>query len=287
MIPTFCASTSSVTAFLHSENKETKPMAYVKRRIATAATAALVLGISGAAVAGDSGRSTELDPQADALLKKMSDYMGGLKSFAADAYVVDEQIMGDGFKLSVLKAGSIKVQRPNKFFIAHKSTVGEQEAFFDGSHLIVHGKGIGKFIKVPVSGDVDAALDAVTETLGAELPARDLLSSDAYTPLMEPVEESAHLGAVEIGGVTCRHLAFRTDEVDWQLWIEEGRRPLPCRYTITSRWVYAAPQYSVTLTNWRVNPGFSANDFKFTAPDGTKSTTVEKFRESLEQAGGE
>jgi len=262
-------------------------MAHIKRRIATTVMATLMLGISGAAVAGDSGSSTELDPQADALLKKMSDYMGGLKSFAADVYVVDEQIMGDGFKLSMLKAGSIKVQRPDKFFIEHRSMLGDQDAFFDGSHLIVHGKGIGMFIKVPVSGDVDAALDAVTETLGAELPARDLLSNDAHTPLMEPVEESAYLGAAEIGGVSCRQLAFRTDEVDWQLWIEEGKRPLPCRYTITSRWVYAAPQYTVTFTNWRVNPGFSANDFKFTAPEGTKSTTVEKFRKSLEQAGGE
>jgi len=262
-------------------------MAYIKNPIATAVTAALMLGISAVAVAGDSGSATKLDSQADALLKKMSDYMGGLKSFAVDAYVVDEQIMGDGFKLSVLKAGSIKVQRPNKFFIEHRSMLGDQEAFFDGSHLIVHGKDIGMFIKVPVSGDVDAGLDAVTETLGAELPGRDLLSTDAYTPLMEPVEESAHLGAVEIGGVTCRQLAFRTDEVDWQIWIDEGERALPCRYTITSRWVYAAPQYTVTLTNWRVNPGFSANDFKFTASDGTKSTTVEKFRSSLKQAGGE
>lgn len=287
MIPGFCANTSGVTAFLHSENKETKPMAYIKRRIATAITAALVLGITPAAVAGDSDSATKLDPQAHALLKKMSDYMGGLKSFTADAYVVDEQIMGDGFKLSVLKAGSIKVRRPNKFFIAHRSMVGDQEAFFDGSHLIVHGKRIGMFIEVPVSGDVDAGLDAVTATLGAELLARDLLSTDAYTPLMEPVEESAALGTVEIGGVTCRHLAFRTDEVDWQLWIEEGKRPLPCRYTITSRWVYAAPQFTVTLTNWRVNPDLPANDFKFTAPEGTKSTTVKKFRESLEQAGGE
>ena len=259
-------------------------MPFLKNPIATAVVAVLVVGISGAAVAGEPGSATKLDPQADALLKKMSDYMGGLTSFSADAFVVDEQIMGDGFKLSVLKAGSIKVQRPNKFFIEHRSMVGDQEAFFDGRRLVVYGKDIGMFIELPVAGDVDAGLDAATENLGAELPARDLLSTDSYTPLMEPVEESAYLGAVEIGGVTCRHLAFRTDEVDWQLWIEEGERPLPCRYKITSKWVYAAPQYTVTFTNWGANADFPANTFKFTAPEGTKSATVEKFRNALEQA---
>ena len=86
--------------------------------------------------------------------------------------------------------------------------------------------------------------------------------------------------------MTCRQLAFRTDEVDWQLWIEEGERPLPCCYTITSRWVYAAPQYTVTFTNWRTNPDLPTKTFQFTAPDGTKSTTVKEFKESLKQAEG-
>jgi len=122
-------------------------MTHAKYPTVAAVTAALLLGVSGAAVAGDLDSSTKLDPQADALLKKMSDHMGGLKSFSADTYVFDEQIMGDGFKLSVLKAGSIKVQRPNKFFIEHRSMVGDQEAFFDGSRLVVHGKDIGMFIE--------------------------------------------------------------------------------------------------------------------------------------------
>ncbi len=250
-------------------------------------TAALLLGASGPIVAGDSGGSTGLDPQADALLKKMSDYIGGLKSFTADAYVFDEQIMGDGFKLSVLRSGFIKVRRPNKFHIARKGMVRDQEVFFDGSSLVVHGKRLGMSIEVPVSGDVDAALDAATETFGAELPARDLVSTDAYTSLMEPVVESAYLGAVEIGTATCRQLAFRTDEVDWQLWVQEGERPLPCRYTITSKWLSAAPQYTVTFTNWQVNPDLPDGDFKFIAPEGTKPVTLEDFRKMLKQAGGE
>ena len=40
----------------------------------------------------------ELDPQADALLKEMSDYMGELSSFTFDFFVDDERIMSDGYK---------------------------------------------------------------------------------------------------------------------------------------------------------------------------------------------
>lgn len=261
-------------------------MVHANNPIAVVVTA-LLLGAGGAAVAGDSGGTEKLDPRADALLKKMSDHMRMLKSFSVDAFVVDEQIMGDGFKLSVLRSGSIDLRRPNKLHVTRKGMLRDQEVFFDGSKLMVHGKRLGIAVEVPVTGDVDAALDAATETFGAELPARDLLSTDAHTPLMEPVTESAHLDTVEIGGVTCRQLAFRTEEVDWQLWVEEGDRPLPCRYTITSKWTYGAPQYTVTFTNWRVNPDLPDGVFEFTAPDGTKSLTVEAFRKSLEQTGDE
>ena len=260
-------------------------MAHAKNSIVTTVTVALMLGASSVAAADDSSTPTLLDPQATALLKKMSDYMGGLTSFTADTYVFDEKIMGDGFKLSVLRSGTIKVQRPNKLYIARKGMVRDQEAFFDGSRLVLHGKRAGASVEVPFSGDVDAVLDAATATLGAELPARDLVSLDAYTPLMAAVEESAYLGTVEIGGVSCRQMAFRTDEVDWQLWVEEGDRPLPCRYTITSKWLFAAPQYTVTFTNWQVNPKLPASDFEYTAPAGTKSMTGEEFRKLLESAG--
>lgn len=257
-------------------------MVNVKNTIATAVATALLLGASGVVMAGD---STKLDPQADALVKKMSDYLGGLKSFSADAYVFDEQIMGDGFKLSLLRSGSFKVQRPNQLHITRKGMVQDQEAFFDGKRMVVYSKRLGMSIELPVTGDVDAALDTATEAFGTELPGRDLLSSDAYTPLMEPVEESAYLGTVEIGDVTCRQLAFRTDEVDWQLWVEEGDRPLPCRYTITSKWTYGAPQYTVTFSNWQVNPKLAADDFKFKAPEGTKVVTVDEFRKAAESKG--
>jgi hypothetical protein len=262
-------------------------MAQINTPTTAAVTAVLLLGIGGCATADDLGSSATLDPQADALLQKMSDYMGGLTSFSADIHVLDEEIMGDGFKLSQLRWGSVKAQRPNKFLIARHGAALDQEIFFNGSTLAVYNKLAGSFVEVPAAGDADEGLEAATEIFGAELPARDLLGADSYTPLIEPVEDSAYLDAVQMGGVTCRHLAFRTDEVDWQLWVEEGDRPLPCRYTITTKWVYGAPQYAVTFSNWGVNPDLPAGGFEFTAPAGTKSMTEEEFRTSLKRTGSE
>lgn len=223
------------------------------------------------------------DPQAEARLKDMSDFMGQLSGFSADALVSDERIMADGFKLSVLRSGSLKVQRPDKFFFERRGLARDQAFYFDGKQLGILANRLGLAVELPVSGDIEVALDTLTLTLGAELPARDLVSADLYQPLMEPVQESAALGVVEINGVACRQLAFRTDEVDWQIWIAEGDQPLPCRYSITSKWVYAAPQFTVTFSDWQINPRFTETDFQMAVPEGIETVDVEIFVEKLSQ----
>lgn len=243
---------------------------------------ALLLTTSSIVVADS---SSYLDPRADALLKKMSDYVGDLKSFTVDAYLIEEQIMADGFKMSVLQSGRVKVQRPEQFFISRKGMEQNQQFFYNGSHLVINNNHSGLYINVPVTGNVDDVLDAAADTFGIDMPGRDVVSTDAYTALMEPVEESSYLGAVEIDGAMCRQLVFRSDEVDWQLWVQEGDRPLPCRYTITSKWTYAAPQYTVTFSNWKLNVDIPSATFDFTAPDGAKSVNAETYKNSLKTAG--
>lgn len=253
----------------------------------TALAAAIAVSVSGTAQSADSDNASLIDPQADALVKKMSDYMGGLKSFSVNAYVFDEQIMGDAFKMSVLRSGVIKVQRPDKFYVSRTGELRDQEAFFDGSTLVIHGKRLDAAVEVPAKGDIDAGLSAAAELAGNELPARDLLARDSYTPLIDAVEESAYLGKVAIGGETCRHLAFRTAEVDWQLWVSEGERTLPCRYTITSKWLTGAPQYTITFANWKTDQAIPADTFEFKPAKGTKTMTPEEFRKQLTEVGGE
>jgi hypothetical protein len=62
------------------------------------------------------------------------------------------------------------------------------------------------------------------------------------------VTDVKDLGSGVIGGVECNHLAFRTPDVDWQIWIAQGDRPYPCLYVITSPKVAGYPQYSAPAT---------------------------------------
>jgi hypothetical protein len=60
---------------------------------------------------------------------------------------------------------------------------------------------------------------------------------------MPQVIDTKDLGSGVIGGVEYDHLAFRTNEVDWQIWIAQGARPYPCRYVSTSKLVDDGPPW--------------------------------------------
>ena len=63
----------------------------IKKGIIAAVTAALMFTAVSAAAADKPVSANLHDAEAEALLKKMSDYMSGLKSLSADFYVFDEQ----------------------------------------------------------------------------------------------------------------------------------------------------------------------------------------------------
>jgi hypothetical protein len=71
-------------------------------------------------------------------------------------------------------------------------------------------------------------------------------------------------------GVAVHHLAFRGVEVDWQIWVTAGDRPVPLRYVIVSKVVASGPQYTLELRNWHLAPAIDAARFRFAPPPGAR-----------------
>ena len=89
-----------------------------------------------------------------------------------------------------------------------------------------------------------------------------------------------------IDGVECEHLAFRTPEVDWQLWVEVGPRPIPRKYVITSKTVTGAPQYTVRVKEWRTDAPTGGSLFTFRPPQGSIKVAAEALKQLDEVPAG-
>jgi hypothetical protein len=77
-----------------------------------------------------------------------------------------------------------------------------------------------------------------------------------------------------IDGVECEHLAFRNNDVDWQIWIQLGSRPIPRQYVITNKAVAAAPQYTLRIKEWKTDVQVPADAFAFKPPADAKKVDI-------------
>jgi hypothetical protein len=117
---------------------------------------------------------------------------------------------------------------------------------------------------------LEAMLDFARSKLDISAPAGDLTYSNAYEILTTELQSGFVAGKAVIEGVRCDHLAFRNSVVDIQLWIQEDAQPLPRRMLLTTRDLFGAPSYSVTMTRWDLQPRFDDKTFAFTPPAGAK-----------------
>jgi hypothetical protein len=78
------------------------------------------------------------------------------------------------------------------------------------------------------------------------------------------------VGPSVVAGVKSTHLAFRGAEVDWQIWIEDGDKPLPRKFILTSKQVKGEPEFTVVIRSYDLAPKLTDKEFVFAAPKGAK-----------------
>lgn len=247
--------------------KLTRKLAKVSAAGISAAVLALVLGLG----APSGARADEED--AKNLVKAMSDYMAAQKavSFAYDATL--EVVTTDDQKLALASSGMVTINRPDKIRATRSGGFADVEMLFDAKTLTLLGKNTNLYAQIDIPGTIDHLIDELRVKHNRPLPAADLLMASVYDELMPEVIDIKDLGSGVIGGIECDHLAFRTKEVDWQIWIAQGDRPYPCRYVITSKLIANGPQYSIQIRDWKTGNEVAADDFSFKNP--TKAKKIE------------
>jgi hypothetical protein len=240
--------------------------------------AAVVLAVLGCLfLPAFAGTAAADETDAKALLKAMSDYLGAQQRIYFDYSADLEVVTTDDQKLGVASSGSVTLERPDKLRATRKGGFSDLEMIFDGTTTTLYGRGAKLYTQVQTPGTIDQLVDTLRDKYGFALPAADLLLSNPYDELMANVTDIKDLGSGVIDDVECDHLAFRNKDVDWQIWIAQGRAPYPCRYEITSKTVSQAPQYTIDVRNWKTEGEVPFTRFEFKPGDAT-AVDVETIR---------
>jgi hypothetical protein len=211
-----------------------------------------------------------IDPRADAQLRRMSDYLAGLKTLRVDTTTVDQKVATDGEKVEELQQSKVTVRRPGELRVDRVSPLGHNVFRSDGKHFTLYSTERNVYANAPAPATLDAAIDQARELLRIDAPAGDLMVSDPYRDLVDGTISGRYIGLEPIDGVMAHHLAITKKDVDWQIWIQDGPKPVPLRYVIISKDLPGRPQFTIELRHWQTDVTLPADSFTFRPPAGAK-----------------
>src|SRR5579863_5605560 len=166
----------------------------------------------------------------------MTDYLASLQSFTVQSSSLDEVVLKTGQKIQIANESLVSVKRPNRLRSEQVGAAGNGMAFwYDGKTMSLYCAASHTYGIAPAPPALDAMIDAARKRFQIEAPGADLLFSHPYEILTEQVTGGRMIGRETIDGVAANHLAFVGEDVDWQVWIQDGPRPLPLRFVITTK----------------------------------------------------
>lgn len=223
-----------------------------------------------------------IEDNAVAALKDMSNYLMSLTTMEIDGVGSLDVVTNDGQRIQLDGRTNYKVRRPG-FVIDYVSDIKSRRFIYDGKNFTVYSPKLGYYASVPAPPTNKEVLETIYNKFGISLPLEDLFrwGGEGTEDRAKALRSAYKVGTATLDGIVTDHYAFREDDVDWQVWIQQGDQPLPRKLVIVNRNDPARPTFSTRLS-WKVNPAFTDADFAF-VPDAN----AKKIQLATYQGAGE
>ena len=239
--------------------------------VAVSGVILLLMGWSSAASAPSvplQDNGTEIAPRADRILRQMSEYLQTAGEFTFRADITYDSMQSGGEEIQYGGVAKAVVRRPDRLHVEFNGDERHNQILYDGGTFTLFDVAAGLYAVTEVPSTLDAAVDLIFEKYGFSVPIADFVYADPYQTLMENAESGFVVGMHSVDGVPSHHLYFRQDSIDWQIWIEDGPRPVPRKLLITYKNEPESRQYTARLSGWDFQPRVSEHYFEFVPPDG-------------------
>jgi hypothetical protein len=207
-----------------------------------------------------------IEPKAEAILRQWSDYVSDIAHFELAATDTMDTVLASGQKLQYAHRHKAIVSRPGRLKIESLGDELNRVLWLDGTQATVHDIQHNVYARTQAEGTLESVMDLLLDTYGVTMPMADLISNDPYAILTADVRRGDYMGEHHVDGTLCHHLAFRQQEIDWQMWIEVGQSPRLCRMVITFKQLPGQPQYTLEEIQMTPLKDVPASTFQFTAP---------------------
>ena len=197
-----------------------------------------------------------IDPQVRKVFDDFATFLKGLKGFEVSIDVA-MQIEQNGDSNKVEFEQKLHAQRPNKLSFTLEASAGGGAIVCDGKEMSIYLKSFGKYLTEECAETLDGVFQnplavGVMSPGNATIVTMALLAEDPAAKLLERAESARYGGVVMLDDTKCHLISVSGKELDWQVWIEAGDKPLVRQFVPdVTKFLKKAQQGAGTLP-WRI-----------------------------------
>ena len=209
-------------------------------------------------------------------LKQMSEKLASAKAFTYRSNnFMEVQAEATGQFLTFFVETEVALQRPNKLRVNVFGDVPSFQFYFDGFKVTAFDpqKNVHSVSEPIVT--IDEMLEFVTSKAHINFPSADFMYSNPYAVMTKNLTHAIVVGPSMVNGVPCEHFAYMEPGLNWEIWIENGKRALPLRLAMTYKQVPNFPRFMIEYKDWNLDPKLKADIFVFKAPANSKQIGFE------------
>ena len=203
-------------------------------------------------------------------LSAMTRYLASLPGFQVKLLGSYDAVQESGQKIEFHELRELALARPDRMWVRHVRSDGvESRIVFDGKTISVLDGEANVYAQAPQPAALDDAIVYFVRDLGMRLPLARLLTTRAPDELERRVQSVVYVERTAVP-LPAHHIVGRAGNVDVQLWIADGDRPLPLRIVLTYVDQPGQPQFRAQFLDWKIEPPGGPDAFRFTPPPGAR-----------------
>ena len=189
-------------------------------------------------------------PQPEDVLRAMSKFLAAQKAFSYHGEVEFDQILPGGPKIRLSGAVDIAVSRPGSLYVDYRDDVSDRVVWLQNGVLTLFDPVAQTYAQISGPKDIDGMVEKLEKEYGMSLPLGEFAESDPYAILTRGIDLAHYVGVHNVDGVFSHHVLLQRPDLDLQVWVQVGAKPLPRRIVFEYPEQVGQPQYEVTITDW-------------------------------------
>ncbi len=218
--------------------------------------------------------NANIDPQTAEILQNMSYFLGSKDEYTFKAEIMFDQLINSNRKIQYSAEEKVFLKKKGHMTIEFVSDLGGYKLWFEEGKITMVELPTNQFAIATVPATVDQALNKLKTEYNFTPALSDFLFINTFRELTRRVTSGSYFGTSKVLGVRCDHLAFTQDDIDWQIWVESGKRQIPRKLVITYKNLPGQPQFIAILRDWVLDRPITNFAFKPDVPDINQRTDI-------------